>query len=49
MNKINNEYSIKNIKAEDLVLSYNISSDKFFLIDNNTVINNENYIKKFKI
>ena len=49
MNKINNEYSIKNIKADDLLLTYNVSNDKFFLIDNNKVINNENYIKKFQI
>ena len=49
MNNINYDYSIKNIKTEDLVLTYNISSDSFILLDNNTTIINDNYIKKFQI
>ena len=49
MNKINYEYSIKNIKTDDLVLTYNISTDTFILLENNTTIINFNYIKKFQI
>ena len=49
MNKINYEYSIKNIKTDDLVLTYNISTDTFILLENNTTIINDNYIKKFQI
>ena len=49
MNKINYEYSIKNIKTEDLVLTYNISTDTFILLDHTTTIINDNYIKKFEI
>ena len=29
MNKNNYDYSIKNIKTDDLIFTYNISSDKF--------------------
>ena len=49
MNNINYEYSIKNIKTDDLILTYNLSSDSFILLDNNTTIINDNYIKKFQI
>ena len=49
MNKINYDYSIKNIKTDDLVLTYNLSTDSFILLDNNTTIINDNYIKKFQI
>jgi hypothetical protein len=48
MTKINQDYSIKNIKAENLVLTYNVSNNKFFLLDNNKTILNDNYIKKFQ-
>ena len=36
MNKINYEYSIKNIKTEDLVLTYNISTDTFIFAGKDT-------------
>ncbi len=49
MTKINQDYSIKNIKAENLVLTYNVSNNKFFLLDNNKTILNDNYIKKFQL
>ena len=49
MTKINHDYSIKNIKADNLVLTYNVLTNKFFLLDNNTTIINDNYIKKFQL
>ena len=49
MTKINHNYSIKNIKADNLVLTYNVLTNKFFLLDNNKTIINDNYVKKFQL
>ena len=49
MNNINYDYSIKNIKSDTLSLTYNILTNSFILLDNNTTIINDNYIKKFQI
>ena len=49
MNKNNYEYSIKNMKMDDLILTYNVSNDTFILLDHNTTIINDNYIKTFQI
>ena len=47
MNKNNYDYSIKNIKTDDLIFTYNISSDKFILLDKDKIIINDNIIKNF--
>ena len=49
MNKNNYDYSIKNIKSDELVLTYNVSSDKFILLDKDKIIINDNFIKKFQL
>ncbi len=49
MNQINHHYSIKNLKTEDLLLTYNITKDIFVLLDNNKTIINDSFINKFQI
>lgn len=49
MNKNNYDYSIKNIKTDDLIFTYNISSDKFILLDKDKIIINDNIITKFQL